>query len=32
MNSKTNVSRDENEIGVALRVKHVEHVFRMVAG
>lgn len=32
MNSETNVSRNENEIGVALCVEHVKHIFRVIAG
>ena len=31
MHSKTNVSRDENEIGVGLSLKHVEHILGMAA-
>lgn len=31
MNSKTDASRDQDEIGVALRLKHVEHIFAVIA-
>lgn len=32
MNSESGIPRDQDEIGVALRLEHVEHIFAVIAG
>lgn len=32
MNSKAGIPSDQDEIGIALRLEHVEHIFAVIAG